>query len=177
MSSKNYRILSLDISSTCTGWSFITKRKNSLKYGKIEPPKGENIAEKLTYFRQELIRLIEKYNPTHIVMEDVFLSRNPKVVMILAKFGGIAQQAVYEYAELSPHIVSNTTPKSFFKAKKKENLFSIILDLLNMDENEYKFKDWNDITDSIAQLLYYCDEILKIKKIRKEKEYGFKYKF
>lgn len=167
----------MDISSTCTGWSLLGNRKTSLKYGKIEPPKGDNLAEKLTCFRIELVRLLEKYNPTHIIMEDVFLSRNPKVVMILAKFGGIAQQAIYEYTDVAPHIVSNTTPKSFFKAKKKEFLFSIILDILNKNEEDYKFKDWNDITDSIAQLFYYCDEVLNKRKIREEKEYGFRYTF
>lgn len=173
MSSKNYRILSLDISSTCTGWSFVTNRKNSLKYGKIEMSKNEELAEKLTYFKKELTKIIKRYKPTEIVMEDVFLSRNPKVVMILAKFGGVAQQTINELTDQVPFVVSNTTPKSFFKAKKKENLYKIVIDLINIEDSN--FKDWNDITDSIAQLLYYCDDILNVRKIREEKEYGFRY--
>ncbi len=177
MSLKNYRVLSLDISSTCTGWSVMSNRRKDIVHGQIiTNQKKLELPEKLTIFRKEIVKLMRSYKPTHVVIEDVFLSRNPKVVMILAKFGGIAQQVVYEVSNINAHVVSNTTPKAFFKAKKKEKLFTIIIDLLAYDKEKYTFKEWNDVTDSIAQLLYYCDEVLNVRKTREEKEYGFRYK-
>lgn len=176
MSLKNYKILSLDISSICTGWSSISNKSNRIIYGKIQSNKKNiTLPEKLTNFRIEIIKLLKEIRPTHVVIEDVFLSRNPKVVMILAKFGGIAQQVIYEVTGIVPYVVSNTTPKSFFKAKKKDMLFNIIINLLDYDKKSLKFKEWNDVTDSIAQLLYYCDKIIQVKKIREDKEYGFRY--
>lgn len=177
MSSKNYRALSLDVSSACTGWSFITNRKNSLKLGKITPKKTLSLPEKLTFFRNELLKVLKKYKPTHIVIEDTFLSRNPKVVKLLAKFGGVAEQTVHEYTDKEPYVISNTTPKSFFKVRSKEDLFPVVLNIIDLDAETHTFKEWNDIIDSVAQLLCYCDSILNVKQVRQEKEYGFRYTF
>lgn len=176
MAKYSYRVLSLDVSSTSTGWSFITERKNSLKFGTIRPGKKLNVAEKLTFFREELIKILKKYKPTYIVLEDTFMGANPKVTKLLAKFGGVAEQVVYEYSNKAPYIMSNTTSKSFFKVKKKEKLFVLIIDLLDFTEKMLTFKEWNDIADSIAQLWCYCDDVLEIKKIREEKDYGYKFR-
>ncbi len=173
---ENYRILSLDVSSTSTGWSFITGCKNSLRFGTIRPGNKLCVAKKLYFFREELIKILKKYKPNYIVLEDTFMGANPKVTKLLAKFGGVAEQVVYEYSNKSPYIMSNTTPKAFFKVRKKEKLFILIIDLLDFNEKMLKFKEWNDITDSIAQLWCYCDEVLKIKIIREEKEYGYKFR-
>jgi len=37
MSLKNYRVLSLDVSSTSTGWSYLGSGNKSLDFGKIMP--------------------------------------------------------------------------------------------------------------------------------------------
>jgi len=178
MSSKNFRILSLDISSSCTGWSFISNRRSSLKFGTIKPDSKITTTEKLHYFREELLKLFKRFKPTYVVLEDTFLGINPKVVKLLAKFGGVAEQAVYEHCKQIPHIMGNTTPKSFFKVKDKKGLFLVVLNLMGYeDDNLPAFSKWNDITDSIAQLFCYCDEVLRVRTIRQEKEYGFKYEF
>jgi len=176
VANNSYRVLSLDVSSTSTGWSFITERKNSLKFGTIRPDRKLSVVAKLNFFRVELIKVLKKYKPTYIVLEDTFMGANPKVTKLLAKFGGVAEQTVYEYSKKEPYVMSNTTPKSFFKAKKKEKLFVLIIDLLDFTEKMITFKEWNDIADSIAQLWCYCDEVLEIKKIREEKEYGYRFR-
>lgn len=177
MSLKNYRVLSLDVSSTCTGWSFITNRKNSLKFGTIRPNKKDSLPMKLSFFRLELIKVLKKYKPNQVVIEDTFMGTNPKITKLLAKFGGVAEQVVHEYTDVVPFIMGNTKPKSFFKARVKEKLFYLIIDLVDFGLDEMLFKEWNDVADSTAQLLCYCDEILNIKEVRQEKEYGFRYKF
>ncbi len=179
MSSKNYKVLSLDVSSTSTGWTFVNSKDMLLIFGKIMPDKKAHLPEKLTYFRKSIIALLKKYKPNNIVLEDTFEGRNPKVTNLLAKFGGVAEQTIFQYCKRVPYIMGNTTPKSFFKVRSKELLYEVIIDLkedafVNEDMN---FKDYNDITDSIAQLLCYCHDILKIIKFKEEVEYGFRYNF
>jgi len=74
--------------------------------------------------------------------------------------------------------MGNTTPKSFFKVRSKERLYEAIIDLKEDEfvNEELTFKHWNDVTDSIAQLLCYCHDILKIIEFKEEREYGFRYK-
>jgi len=174
MSLKNYRVLSLDISSSSTGWSFICGANlKTLKFGTIAPDPKLNTTMKLDFFRNELKKLFIKFKPNYIILEDTFLGNNPKVAKLLAKFAGVAEQSVFEFCQVIPYIMGNTTPKSFFKAKNKEALYTIIVDLFAFEE--MSFGKCNDITDSIAQLLCYCDEVIKIKKVRMEKEYGYQY--
>lgn len=175
MSSKNYRILSLDISSTSTGWSFYYGNFNKIKFGRIMPDKKLETAEKLNYFRKELIKIVKKLKPNEVVIEDTFFGRNAKVSKLLAKFAGVAEQVVLEYCKTCPYILVNTTVKSFFRALNKENLYYIIIDVMNFDENRFNYKEHNDITDSIAQLLFFYDSVLNIKMLRYEKEYGYLY--
>lgn len=174
MSLKNYRVLSLDISSSSTGWSFVCgDLQSTLQFGTIMPSAKLDVAGKLNFFRQELKIIFKKFKPNYIVIEDTFLGKNPKVVKLLAKFGGVAEQAVLEYCKVSPYIMGNTTSKSFFKVPNKDGLFSIVVDLLELPN--MSFEKFNDMSDSIAQLICYCDEILNINKVRIERSYGYQY--
>lgn len=76
----NKTLLSLDMSTTCTGWSVFNVDDNSLvTYGTLKPS-SKGIA-KLTYPRQQLTKmidlalqmrnLIETYKPTLIVIEEI----------------------------------------------------------------------------------------------------------
>lgn len=167
--------MSLDVSASSTGWSCINEQ-DVLCFGTIQPAKNLDVTHKLDFFRTELKKLFIKFKPTYVVLEDTFLGNNPKVVKLLAKFGGVAEQAIFEYCKITPYLMGNTTPKSFFKVPTKERLFAIMIDLVEFNI-EMIFKNHNDITDSVAQLFCYCDEILKLKEVRMEKDYGYKYKF
>lgn len=172
-------VLSLDISASSTGWSAV--KNNKLRYGVIETDSKFDTSKRLHYFRTELIMILEIIKPKEVLMEDTFVGPNPKVNKLLSKFGGVSEQLVYESLGKSPLVIDNKTVKAFFRVKKKDELFLVILDLLGwkIDEdisfNKY-FNNYNDIIDSIAQLLYGCDILLKRKKIKMEREYGFRYK-
>lgn len=170
--------MSLDISASSTGWSVVKHGK--LHYGTIKTNNKSSTSERLNYFRKELAELIVSMKPKEVLMEDTFVGLNPKVTKLLAKFGGVAEQLVYELLNKPPLIVDNKTVKAFFHVKKKDALFLVVLDLIDWVLNEgvsfnKNFKAYNDIIDSIAQLLYGCDVLLKYKKIKMEKEYGFRY--
>jgi hypothetical protein len=73
-------LLSLDLSTTCTGWSvFNIETKELITYGTLKP--SQKGISKLTYPKQQLTKmvdlafqirsLIENYKPSHIVIEEI----------------------------------------------------------------------------------------------------------
>lgn len=73
-------LLSLDLSTTCTGWSvFNIETKELVTYGTLKP--SQKGLSKLVYPRQQLTKmidlgyqirsLVDNYKPTHIVIEEI----------------------------------------------------------------------------------------------------------
>lgn len=162
-------VLSLDVSSSCTGWSVL--KRGTVYYGAIPISKNLSLAEKLTLLRKELSIVLAFYKPTKVVIEDVFIGPNKDVGIVLARFGGVAVQTVHEKCKVEPFIVSNRTVKSFFSVRTKEKLFDIINKMFNF--KKFSFDTHNDIVDSIAQLIYYCSEELALFSCRKKAKYGY----
>ena len=165
------RIISLDIAAAKTGWSFTDG--NKFEYGWIETSPKDKRAVRLGKFRWKLNRLLEEYKPTYIVFEDVYSGPNKKVMILLAKFGGVAEELCYSFLKKEPYVIHTNTVKSYFKVKTKEDIFDVVVNLFGLDE--FEFKKHNDITDAVAQLLCYCDDVLRYKKFRIEKKYGYLY--
>ena len=91
---KNNVYMGIDASSTCTGWSIFQDGK-LIDYGAIKP-KGENWRDRLFHQKPELNKVIEKYKPEKIYMEDVPLkaSGGLKTLIVL---GGV-QESIYDVA-------------------------------------------------------------------------------
>ena len=168
--------MSLDISAISTGWAVVSNKNNDYIFGTIKTKTGLDTSERLNVFRIKLLRLMKKYKPAVVILEDTFVGRNPKVNKLLSKFGGVAEQLVFEIFGMSPIIVSNKTVKAFFGTKKKEKLFIVIADLLGWDTSECTYKKYNDMADACAQAMYVCDVLLEIKCIREIKDYGYKFR-
>lgn len=84
---KNEIILSLDASSTSTGWA-IFNNNELLSYGVIQPD-GEDWRDRLLHQASKLDEVIENFHPNKIIMEDVPLkSNNSKVLVILGAVQG-----------------------------------------------------------------------------------------
>lgn len=167
------KVLSLDISGSSTGWSVVTVGSKKLQFGTINTNASDCLAKRLTIFRESLFKLFNKHRPLIIIMEDTFVGKNPAVNKLLSKFGGVAEQLIYEFLKAPPIIISNKTVKAFFCVKTKEALFEIVYDLC-MWGSDKTFKKHNDISDAIAQLWYYL-QIENLKIIKKEAPYGYVY--
>ena len=74
-----------------------------------------------------------------------------------------------------PYIIHTNRVKAFFKLKNKEEIFDMILDIMDWDCEVFNFKKDNDITDALAQLFCFMDHVLKIRVFRIEKPYGYLY--
>lgn len=165
------RVLSLDISASSTGWAIITK--NGVECGFITTSPKLSRPKRLSLYKKELIRLFKKFKPTHIVMEDLFIGKNAKAAVVLAKFAGVTEECSFTELDIEPYIIHTNTVKSYFKAKNKEEVFNVIVDILEWENANFK-KD-NDLTDAIAQLLCYMDHVLGEVRYRFIKDYGYLY--
>lgn len=171
----SFRVLSLDISASSTGWSYVFGANDIKNFGFIKTKPKLDTAERLYVFREELEDVFHTCKPSHIVIEDVYSGLNVKTLKLLSKFAGIAEEMCFRKAGVAPYIISNKTVKAYFKTKTKEDVFYFLIDILGWSEEEVSFKKDNDLTDAIAQLMCYCDKVLGYRKFRAETEYGYIY--
>lgn len=170
------RVLSIDVSASSTGWAFaFGQARGKLEFGTIKTTPKFDEAERLAYFREALSKILYEFRPSHVVMEDVYSGLNVKTLKLLAKFNGVAEECCKTIADVSPYIISTNTVKSFYKIKKKEDVFNAMVELFDWEGEDISFKKYNDVMDAIAQLLCYYDRVLKIRSFRFEKPYGFLY--
>ena len=167
------KILSLDVSAAKTGWCVWSKKKGFV-CGTIETKPKFNRSERLNQFRLALAKVLKKHKPKHIVIEDGFSGINVKTLKALAEFAGVAKEVCQDTLGIDPYVMSNHTVKSYFKVKKKEELFAFVVHILG--RKDLTFKKDNDIIDACAQCMCYYDEVLEHNLFREEKEYGFIYK-
>ena len=86
-------ILGVDPGIARTGWGIIEKVKSSkLKvqsYGCIETQAGLPIERRLQIIREELVRIIKKYKPQALSVEELFFNTNAKTAMIVGQARGV----------------------------------------------------------------------------------------
>lgn len=101
--------MSLDASSTSTGWAIFDKKGLSA-YGVIKPT-GEDWRERLVNQGYKLKEIIEKYHPTKIIMEDVPLKAGGglKILVLL----GAVQGFIYGIASSYEIPIKFITPTSW----------------------------------------------------------------
>ncbi len=143
------KILGLDVSTKSTGW-FIAKRS----CGTIKPP-GDNFADKLVYFRAELVKLLDKYKPDLVVIEDAYYQPRKgsiHTLKALSKFAGVAIEAS-QAKGCAVEIITATTARKYCCGRSGEKVTK--QDVFDFFVEKYDLEDWtfnrhNDITDAMA---------------------------
>jgi len=149
------KILSFDVSSVCTGWSFIFNGKLK-EFGTIEPPKSFRLQEKLYYFKSEANALFKIYFPDYVIIEETYM-KNVKTLKTLMQFIGVINlECFFELGE-EPTFVSPQTVRSHYKLRNKEDVFNYVKNKYKVKLKNYTFATGNDITDSALQGLYLYD--------------------
>ena len=165
-------VLSLDISSTSTGWS-VTNNGIDFVVGTIPFTSKLEVYEKLYLFAGSLKNILELYKPTYIVQEDIFSGKNVSTMKLLCEFAGVSRYICYSTLGIVPYTISNKTVKAYFKAKDKLSLFDFMCVIF--DRKDFTFKTDNDMLDALAQLMCYMDSILNIYSYRLEQDFGYIY--
>lgn len=143
------KILALDVSTKSTGW-FVTRKS----CGKIVPNKKLSFGEKLVFFRKELDKLIHKYKPTVVVIEDIYYRPgfgNIHTLKTLAKFTGVAIELCSSY-NIQTEIITATAARKHccgdHKGKfGKQEVFDFFVKKFSLD---WGYKEYNDLTDAMA---------------------------
>ena len=154
-------IISLDVASRCTGWCYMVK-DNLKAYGCIETRRADSLDAKMTDFKRQLGKLYKKFNPSHVVIEDIYYANNAVTFKVLSYFTGVARETAYAMLGIEPHMVTTGEVRGYFgimkRGKGKEIAFNMVKKQYSL--RGFNFKDHNDITDAIAQGLYYYNKVI-----------------
>lgn len=90
-------ILGIDPGIATLGFGVIEKDKNGnctpVDYGVVKTPKDEGLPVRLAMLEEGVSKIIEKYNPEEIAMEELFFSKNITTGIAVAHARGVAMLA------------------------------------------------------------------------------------
>lgn len=153
------KILSFDVSSVSTGWSFL--EDGSLKkFGVIEPHKDYCLQEKLYWFKNNVNALLRIFEPDYIIVEETYL-KNVITLKTLMQFITIINLECFMVLNKKVISVSPQTVRSRYKLKDKSMVFEYVKNRYKVKLRKYTFKDGNDITDAIILGLYWYDKLME----------------
>ncbi|HOQ50655.1 MAG TPA: crossover junction endodeoxyribonuclease RuvC [Candidatus Atribacteria bacterium] len=146
-------ILGVDPGTAITGFGVIesSARGNSLKvvdYGFIATDKGLPASTRLKFIFEDLKKVIEKFAPQEIAVEELFFNKNSKTAIAVGEARGIVllcaalyQVPVYEYTplEVKQSIVG------YGRATKNQVIY-MVRQILNIEEEINP----DDVADALA---------------------------
>lgn len=133
-------ILGIDPGIADTGFGIILKDGHNnlscLGYGSIKTKAGTELADRLEIINVHLNKLIEKYQPNLISVEELFFSKNAKTALIVGQARGVvlltAKQNKVRLVEFTPLQVKQAV-STYGKADKLQVQKMVKL-LLNLKE-------------------------------------------
>lgn len=135
------RILGIDPGSVHTGYGLVEKRGSKvvgLAFGRLSPPKGRPLPERLAWLATELEGLLERFEPELAVLESLFHGRNTRSLIVLAEARGALLSALarrsldireYAPAEVKSAVTGNGRAP-------KEQVARMVRLLLSLDPEE-----------------------------------------
>ena len=145
------RIIGIDPGTRITGYGIIEYSDNSYRavdYGCIRPPVKMLLSERYRIIFQGVQELIEKYEPTEMVVESIFYSKNPLSLIKLGQVRGVillaASEAGIPIYEYSPRRVKQAVVGNGGAAKVQ--IQGMVKHLLALDELPKPM----DISDALA---------------------------
>lgn len=145
------RILGIDPGIATVGYSIVDCRGNHFKaidYGVITTPANMIFPERLKQVYDEIIDIIERYEPEDLAIEELFFNKNVKTAIMVAQARGVEVLAstnmglgIYEYTPLQ--IKQAVT--GYGRADKNQ-VQQMVKMLLNLD----KIPKPDDAADALA---------------------------
>ncbi len=146
-------ILSIDPGFGRVGLAIIEKKdqgsKEELLYSDcFETGSKENIYDRFLKVGQEVERVIKKYKPEVLAMENLFMTNNQKTVMDVSQARGIV---IYEAKRAGMSIVEYTPPQikvaiTGYGSADKSQVYTMVKKLILLDDR----KRIDDEVDAIA---------------------------
>ena len=102
--------MGIDPGSNCTGYGIIEEIDSTLKvihWGSVKSRPRQPFPQRLKFIYDELITVIQRFNPDEVAIEDMFFSANVKSTLKLGQTRGVAllsavnkEKPVFEYSPL-----------------------------------------------------------------------------
>lgn len=166
MGGKAIHILGLDPGFARTGFAILDSDRGRLKaidYGCWETKKNEPFSQRLVFLALELKKILKKFKPTLVAVEELFFFKNLKTAINVAQARGVlllvAEQAKTPIIELTPLEVKQSL-SGYGRADKKQvqKMVQIILKLKEIPKSD-------DAADALAIAIaassYLTSHILK----------------
>ena len=86
------KILGLDPGTATTGWGIVEENKKEpmvVGFGLIETDKNKSTSARLKEIGEDLEKIIEKYEPDEVAIEDLFFFKNLKTAIKVAQARGV----------------------------------------------------------------------------------------
>ena len=148
-------ILGIDPGTATTGFGVIkkTKKLKAIDYGCIITSPDLSSGERLKKINNELNKLIKKYKPKVLAVENIYFFKNLKTAMPVSQAKGVvlltaAKKKIPVY-EITP-LQMKMAVAGYGKAEKKQ-VQRMVKILLNLEENpKDKNKRKDDATDALG---------------------------
>ena len=153
------RILGVDPGISITGFSIIESKRNQLSlsaYGTVKPNQKDSLPKRLNYLFEEMNKILDKFNPDILSVEDAFYSKNVKSAMVLGQARGAvilaAAQANIPIFEFAPRKVKMSVCGN--GAASKEQVAYMVTKILKLKVKPKSL----DVSDAMAVGLCYINQ-------------------
>ena len=162
--------MGIDPGSNCTGCGVIEEINNELKviyWGSIKSKTRQPFPVRLKFIYDELVAIIQNFNPDEVAVEDMFFATNVKSALKLGQTRGIAiLSAVNEgkpVAEYSPLEVKQSVVG--YGRAEKQQVQDMVTAILKLKEKPEPF----DASDALAVAICHIHSTAANSKFRTEK--------
>lgn len=140
------KILALDQSTKHTGWSY-WDNKRLLKYGVIDTQESDAAFVRMAQMGSEIDKLVRRFKPNHVVIEQVQFQHNYKVYSQLSQLQGIIMRILFE-KNTAFTLVEPTKWRAFdgIKNRKREETKAAAIQAV-------KDKYYIDVSEDIAEAI------------------------
>jgi crossover junction endodeoxyribonuclease RuvC len=154
------KILGIDPGTVVMGYGVIENEEGEIAlvdYGAIVVPERYKIGERLNHLYQELIKIIHRYKPDAVAVEQPFVAKNVRTAMAIGRAQAIALLAAasqkiptYEYtpAQVKQRVAN-------YGASSKEQIQEMVRLQLGLAE----IPQPNDAADALAVALCHVQEL------------------
>lgn len=132
-------IMGIDPGIADTGFGIITDQKGRLAclgYGSIKTSSKLDLADRLKIINLELCKLIKKYQPNLIAIEELFFCNNAKTALVVGQARGVvvltAKLNKIKSVEFTPYQVKQAV--STYGHAKKDQVQKMVKLILNLKE-------------------------------------------
>lgn len=153
---KRMKVLGIDPGLALTGWAIVKKKDQPklVEYGCIKTTSKKSSSERLSKIYSKLQKIIEKYQPEVVVLENLFFSANVKTALKVGEARGVIKICAalnnLPISEFTPLQIKNSI--TGYGRADKNQIQQMVKALLNLKE----IPKPDDAADAVAVALTYC---------------------